>query len=136
MKRSLYLFFITFLIACSPETVCENLICTEQFESISIRFLDGEGKPLIVKDFRAINLRTQKSLDSENLIDTTYAKGIYTVASDANLHDLSEKGDRIKVSAKHPVSGVSKESEFVVSGGKCACHVKKVSGPAEIKFED
>lgn len=136
MKQLLYSLSITLLISCSPETICDDLICTLEFRSVNIKFLDAEGDPLVVKDFKAINLRTQKSMVTENLIDTIYAKGIYTVASDANLHDLSEKGDKIRVSAKHPVNGITKESEFVITGGKCSCHVGKISGPEQIKFED
>jgi hypothetical protein len=39
---------------------------------------------------------------------------------------LSEAGDSIKVVAKK--GNLSNTSYFVVAGGRCACHISKVSG--------
>ena len=63
-----------------------------------------------------------------------FTLGVYVVATDINLVDLSTEGDRIKISATNPTNGTLKEAEFVVSGGICKCNVTKISGPEIISF--
>ena len=101
---------------------------------VTVKFIDANGNPLEVKDFKVVNLRTNKDLTSSNYIDPINAKGNYLVVTDANTKDLSTKGDQIKVSARHPVNGTIREANFLVSGGECACHISKISGPEEIIF--
>lgn len=113
---------------------CENLVCTQEFRTITMKFTDTNGDPLLVKDFKSINLRTNKELSSTNNDATIFTKGVYIVASDINLRDLSNEGDHIKISATHPTNGTLKVADFVVSGGTCNCHVSKISGPEIISF--
>ncbi|TKC00629.1 hypothetical protein [Pedobacter cryophilus] len=131
--------FITVIMfwSCNkPEEInCENLICTQEFRIVNVKFIDALGNAIEVKDFKSLNLRTNKDLTSSNYVDPINAKGYYTVVTDANTKDLSSKGDYIRVSAKHPVNGTIKEVDFVVSGGECACHISKISGPEEIVFK-
>jgi len=138
MKCSLYCLLAIGLIASSCKTTkeraCEDLVCTMEFRTVTVKFLDNLGKPVVVKDFRSINLRNHESMRGGRL-DADTAKGIYTVASDANLKGLTNKGDTVLVFAKHPLSNVLKEGKFVISGGVCACHIAKVSGPDTIVFE-
>jgi hypothetical protein len=93
---------------------------------ISVQFKKADGSNVAVTNFRSINKRTNSELaqsSSEGL------PGHYTVASDADLHSLSPKGDTIQVSANHLRTGATISGLFVVSGGKDACHVEKLSGP-------
>ncbi len=99
---------------------------------VQVKFKNASGNPVSVKDFSAINKRTGESTVQNNEPPTVNNQGIYTVASDADVKKLTESGDVITVSATHPATNKTTSAEFVVSGGKCACHITKVSGPAEI----
>ena len=136
MKPLLCIILVLFLGSCHnvEQAPCENLICTQEFRMITVKFTDTNGEPLLVKDFKSINLRTNKPLTSSNIDATIFTKGVYIVATDTNLSDLSNEGDRIKVSATHPTNGTLKEAEFVISGGICNCHVSKISGPEVVSF--
>ncbi|MES2873079.1 MAG: hypothetical protein V4708_05105 [Bacteroidota bacterium] len=113
-------------------SACEPMICTQEFRMVQVRIKDAWGNPVAVKDFTAINKRTGKSTVQDNEPATVNNQGIYTVASDADVKNLSNSGDVIKVTATHPATNKTVSYEFVVSGGKCACHINKVSGPEDI----
>ena len=99
---------------------------------VQIKFTDTSGNALTVKDYSSINKRTNKPMMQNNEPTTINNKGNYIVASDADRAQLSESGDTILVSATHPQTNKKIETEFVVSGGICACHINKISGPAEV----
>lgn len=136
MKASVCIILVLFLGSCNAvkQMPCENLICTKDFRSITVAFTDTNGEPLQVKNFKSINLRTNQTLTSSNINPISSIKGVYLVATDEDLKDLSYEGDRIKISATHPTNGALKEAEFVISGGICNCHVSKISGPEIITF--
>ena len=136
MKRIILPFLASILFcACTEndELSCDEKVCTMQFESVNVKFIDSNGSPLIVKDYQSSNLRTGKFLSVTTAVDTIRAKGFYTVASDVNLKELNTS-DKILVSSKHPVTNVLKQAEFTISGGECACHVGKIAGPDTIRF--
>jgi hypothetical protein len=110
MKPILFLFSVMFCWSCNKavKTSCENLICTMEFRAVGVKFIDANGRPLVVKDFKSINLRTGKEFTNLNNIDTVYFKGYYNIVTDANTNELATEGDKIKVSARHPISGVLK----------------------------
>ena len=99
---------------------------------MQIRIKDALGNPVAVKDFKAINKRTGKSTAQDNDSISFGNQGNYTVASDADVRELSETGDSITVTAVHPQTNKKLSADFVISGGKCACHINKVSGPVEL----
>lgn len=138
MNKLIYVFSLVIFLfsACSTvnKSECENLICTEEFRMVQVKFIDASGNPVSVKDFAAINKRTGESTVQNNEPATINNRGNYIVASDADLKKLSEAGDVINVSATHPISNKKIEAEFVVSGGICACHISKISGPAIMTF--
>ncbi|WP_207533338.1 hypothetical protein [Desertivirga arenae] len=140
MKR---LIFMAGLAACiascetiekSQATDCPSKICTEEFRSVSVKFVDGNGHAVKVKNYTSINKRTNNSLLKGIVPDTVTAEGIALVASDANLADISESGDSVIVTGKHPVSNKTVRGSFYMMGGKCSCHISKVSGPAQLVF--
>lgn len=139
MKKQFFLLLLIsiFLTSClgQKEVTCENLICTQEFRSIPVKFVDADGKPVAVKEFKAVNTRTKKVMSEGRDQNFPTTEGVYTIASDANLKDLSENGDIILVSAKNAATQVKKEAEFKVVGGVCSCHVHKISGPDEIVFD-
>lgn len=139
MKKQIILLSLIsiFLSSClgQKEVSCENLICTQEFRSIAVKFVDTDGNPVAVTGFKAINTRTKKVLSESRDQNFPTTEGVYTVASDANLKDLSVEGDIILVSAKNASTQAKKDAEFKIVGGVCSCHVHKVSGPDEIVFD-
>lgn len=125
------------LLSCTNKvlvTDCPSKICTQEFRSVSVKFKDSAGKPILVKDFSAIIKRTGKSTKLYPT-DTTYSKGSYSVVTDFDTKNLLPEGDTIVVSAVNPTINQKRIVQFVVSGGKCACHIQKVSGPEEVVFD-
>jgi hypothetical protein len=136
MKRIILAFLIiVFFNSCTEESqeTCEARVCTQMYATLSVKFIDFNGKPVVVKNYQSKNLRTGKLLNATFVTDTINYKGYYYVVTDANLKDLSDS-DKVLVSAKHPVTNVLKQAEFTISGGECACHVGKIAGPDEIRF--
>ena len=138
MIKLIYVFSLVIFLfsACSTvnKSECENLVCTEEFRMVEVKFIDASGNPVSVKDFAAINKRTGESTVQNNEPATINNRGNYIVASDADVKKLSEAGDVINVSATHPISNKKIEAEFVISGGICACHISQISGPAIMTF--
>ncbi|MGV3684194.1 MAG: hypothetical protein ACO1NS_01125 [Daejeonella sp.] len=137
MKKLFYILSITSVcfFSCSAtnnQPDCENMICTQEFRMVQVVFKDSVGKPLNVKAFSAVNKRTGENMARNSDPSNEPSQGVYIVASDADVRKLSEKGDVIQVSASHPVTNKNVISEFVVTGGICACHINKISGPSEI----
>ncbi|WP_306552011.1 hypothetical protein [Daejeonella sp.] len=128
-----FLILVVFLGSCSSSepAVCENMVCTTEFRTITVKFLDDSGNPLLVNNFSAVNKRTGRSMSQNSIIN---GLGIYVLASDADLKELSEKGDIVLVSASNPKNNSKVTAEFVISGGLCICHVSKISGPETIKI--
>jgi hypothetical protein len=136
MKQLLFILFVVSisLSSCSitnPTEACENKICTQEFRMVHVIFKDASGAHVQVSDFTAVNERTGERTGQDPDPSTVSNQG-YVVASDSDVKSLSEKGDKIKVNARHALTGKSVTAEFVVSGGICACHINKISGPSEI----
>ncbi len=138
MRKLVFIFSVSvsFLFACSATKTnpveCGQMICTQEFRMVQVKFKDAAGNPVTVKDYSAVNKRTGVSTVQDNDPATVNNQGIYIVASDADVKKLSESGDVITVSATHPATNNKVTAEFVVKGGACACHISKVSGPSEI----
>jgi len=131
--KNFFLIFGVFLVSCSgsdPE-VCEDMACTTEFRMVTVKFLDDSGIPQVVNDYSAVNKRTGRSMTQTSNMG---GLGIYIVASDSDITELSEKGDIVLVTATNPKTNSKVTAEFVISGGLCICHVGKISGPETIKI--
>lgn len=137
MKKLLYFCLpVALAVSCHKNNAAEQTpctmagVCTMEFRSVTVRFLNKQGNPLSVENFVSINTRTGKPLAYAG---PTGAPGYYKVATDSNLKELSDAGDDILVSAKNPETGQTMSIAFKVAGG-CACHVSKLSGPEQVSF--
>jgi hypothetical protein len=131
--QNIILILCLFLASCSgydPE-VCEDVVCTTEFRTITVKFVDEFGNPQIVKDYTAVNKLTGRSMTQ---MSNMFGSGTYVVASDSDLKELSEKGDIVLVSAINPKNNAKVSAEFVISGGLCICHIAKISGPESVKI--
>jgi hypothetical protein len=102
-----------------------------EFRMITVKFVDTNGSPQIVKDFKVVNKRTGEIITPVN--DMTN-QGLYVVASDSDILKLSEKGDNVLVSATDSKTNAKVQAEYLIAGGVCSCHVTKISGPDTVKL--
>jgi hypothetical protein len=126
------------LLVCSAcrktrQTACGAQECTDLFASIGARFFDKNNSPVIITDFKVLDLRTNKAI-VKAVPANSVASNYMEILDDNDLKSLSSEGDMIQVTATDPVSGQTKITLFKISGG-CNCHVAKLSGPDSITFD-
>ena len=109
-------------------------MCTQEFRSVNVTFKNASGAPITVKDFTSVIRRTGKKLQS-GAADAVNSPRSYVVITDSDTENLLADGDIIDVSAVNLQTNQNKTAQFVVSCGKCACHINKISGPTEIVFD-
>jgi hypothetical protein len=109
-------------------------MCTEEFVSITIAFEKPDGQPVVVRDYQVRHLSNGKILQTDQTGATTQP-GTYVVSSDRQLDLFSDSGAMVEVSGKDPVSGKTGMAKLKIRGGKCNCHVSKLSGPEKILFD-
>ncbi|RZK81897.1 MAG: hypothetical protein EOO92_03720 [Pedobacter sp.] len=138
-KLSLFLLAATLLISCDKEETeqdcAADVVCDASFAMISIQFVDKDNKGIEIKDYSAINQRTKDSVHSASSATINTTPGTFIVVDDANRSKLSTSGDEIKVSGTNPLTNQTKSATIKVAGGKCACHVTKISGADKITFD-
>ncbi|HEY0771503.1 MAG TPA: hypothetical protein VGD31_14350 [Sphingobacteriaceae bacterium] len=133
IKFTVLLSVLLYLSGCSLDNSDCSAMCTTDFRYVTIKFSNSAGQPVVVNGYKSVNLRTGLQLQTPPP-DTVHFKGIYIVASDSNILQLSTAGDTIQVHARDPKTDTEKTARFVVAGGECKCHITKKSGPEEIIF--
>lgn len=126
------------LLSCKKkksDSECEPRACTAQFVSLSINYVNNKGAGTDVKDFTVVNQRTGDKKYPTMSGNITVIRGSYVFADDGNTKSLSEQGDDLKITATSVETNQTKSVIVKVSGGKCACHISKVSGPEQVVFD-
>ncbi|WP_183563836.1 hypothetical protein [Mucilaginibacter sp. SP1R1] len=135
-KQLLFVLLIVVCLGCSKKNrqtaPCNPGMCTMIFTTIGIHFVDQAGKDVTVKDFTAINMRTNRSVKSEPLNGS--ASGGHVIATDGNMKEFTNDGDDVKVTVTNVATNQTKSVVVKIAGG-CACHVSKVSGPDTVVFD-
>jgi len=137
-KIALVLLLGVALLACKKNKTtsdCGDKICTEEFASVTLKFVDNKGAGAEVKDFSVINQRTGERIAANSSIYTSTIKGVFIIVDDNNKLGLSEQGDNLKITGTSVETNQTKSDVIKVSGGKCACHINKISGPQQIAFD-
>ncbi|RVU02010.1 hypothetical protein EOD41_08650 [Mucilaginibacter limnophilus] len=109
---------------------CPDKPCTMMFASVPVRYADKNGQPVSVKNFKAVILRTNEDITHTD----NHTGSMFTVADDSDRKKLTEAGDNILITATDSASNVTRTDTIKVAGGVCSCHVVRVSGPEEIRF--
>jgi len=127
---------VILLAACdkTDNSNCQDKICDESFATLVVKFVDKNGEGVAVDNYSAVNQRTGDTL-SVATSDINSETGIYIVASDRHISKLSESGDSVKVTGTYTKSAQTKSAIIKVKGGNCACHISKIDGPEQIKFD-
>jgi len=134
----LTLLFVSTLLSCEEKTNepdCEDKMCTMEFRSLVIKFVDNKGAAAEVKDFSVVNQRTGEKVNANSSIGANLPKGSYVTVDDGNTKKLSEAGDDLKITGTSVETNQTKSAIVKVKGGKCACHIQKVSGPEQVTFD-
>jgi len=137
-KIVLALLLVSALLSCKEKTTdtgCEDRICTEEFRSLVIKFVDNKAVTAEVKDFNVINQRTGEKVYASSAAASSLIKGSFIIVDDGNTKSLSEAGDDLKITGTSVETNQTKSAIIKVKGGKCACHIEKVSGPEQIAFD-
>lgn len=120
----------------SEEEECPPTPCTMDFRSIGVIFKDAKGDTVSVNNYSVSLKSTGISLPSASSEMVSPEGSGYLVANDGDKSELSVEGDILVITGTHPVTGETKTSEMVVSGGRCECHVNRVSGEQTIIFNE
>jgi len=122
------LLILTGLSSCEEKEILpeEQIVCTLDFRTVSVRFKNAAGNYIAVSDFKSVVERTGVTLDTNNELGSLY----YTVASDLDKKKLSVAGENVNVTATNPSNGNVITAKFKIAGD--ACHISKISGPDEI----
>ncbi|AOM77493.1 hypothetical protein [Pedobacter steynii] len=137
-KLILILLMGSALLSCKKKTTdseCGDRICTEEFRSFVITFLNNKAVGTEVKDLSVINQRTGERVYANSSMTTNLTKGSYLIVDDGNTKSLSEEGDDLKITGTSVETNQTKSATIKVKGGKCACHIDKISGPLQITFD-
>ncbi|WP_316843462.1 hypothetical protein [Pedobacter psychrodurus] len=137
-KITLVLLMGIALVACKKNkstSDCGNKMCTEEFVMTGIKFADKNGAGAEIKDLSVINQRTGEKLYAKSSASISTVKGYYVVLDDANKLQLSEQGDDLKITGTSITTNQTKSAIVKVSGGKCACHISRISGAEQITFD-
>jgi len=136
-KITLVLLLGVALLTCKKNKTsdCGDKICTEEFASVMLKFVDNKGAGAEVKDFNVINQRTGERVTANSSISTSTIKGAFIIVDDNNKLGLSEEGDDLKITGTSVETKQTKSVVIKVRGGKCACHISKVSGQDQVAFD-
>lgn len=105
------------------------------FASVMLKFVNNKGAGAEVKDFKVVNQRTGEKLQANSSISINTIKGAFVVVDDGNIKSLSEQGDDLKITGTSVETKQTKSVVIKVRGGKCACHIGKVSGQDQVAFD-
>jgi len=140
-KRSIVVLFVMAgLLACSKKNYdtkgCPpDQICTEEFASIGVQFVNKAFNTVKIKDFTVTNMRTNAAIVAKNVIDPGFAPDIYFIATDSNKSEFSTQGDDIRITATDAATGKTATAILKISGG-CNCHILNLSGNNKIVFDE
>jgi hypothetical protein len=102
---------------------------------VTFSFTNKDGVGIGIKNYSAVNQRTGDTIKVSGMASLSLTPGTYVVVDDNYVKKLSEQGDDIKVSGTLEATNQTKTAILKVSGGKCACHIEKISGPEKIAFD-
>ena len=136
IKNSLFLLLFSLLLASAcknnqKNSACGTQVCTDLFAEVTVTFHNNTDTPINIQNLTVTDQRTGAVV--VNQLPST-ATGTYVIASDSNLKLLSAAGDNLLVTATDPATGQALTFTEKVTGGTCACHVAKVSGPEIVTF--
>jgi len=137
MKTKLLPLLLVIFTSCASQqeskTKCGSVVCTDEFIMIPVKIISSKGHEINFKNYKVIDLTTGKEVRS-NTWPGRNNPGTIVVADDSHLHSFPERGEDLQLQITRKDDRVVK-ADYKISGGKCACHVSKLSGPDEVDLD-
>jgi hypothetical protein len=140
MKTKLILLALLSVAACksqkkSSNNGCEAVMCTQEFKMIPVKLISTSGKEVTFKSYKIMEVATGKEVKNNNdLPNTGENANTLIIADDSHLRQFAEKGTDLQLQITRADDKVVK-ADFKISGGKCACHVAKLTGPDQVDID-
>ena len=120
--------FALIVVSCNDDNNCNgNLVCTEEFRTVLIEIVDGDGEPVTLDSYTVTNLDTETTLQVE---DVPGISG-YPIANDALLDELPRDGHNLELVGL--LNGAEVVRETFLVGHDC-CHVILLEGNTTIQL--
>lgn len=135
MKSGYILLFCLIIIlvaGCKEENQQQQLICTEQYETISVKIKDIQNIPVALENFKVTRLvdQTDMTVKVDPAGYTIMQKqGTYPITSDFFERQLNKKNVEVVFTGMKDGKIVVNQQYSITSDG---CHVKLISGEREI----
>ncbi|WMN11705.1 hypothetical protein QYS49_39330 [Marivirga salinae] len=131
----LVLFSVSFF-SCEDENLdsddCDgNIICTEEFVTISLEITNQQGDPIVLDDFYTF-YDSRKKFEYE-LNDIQLGTGIYPVLTDTEMDEVEREGTTLIFVGEK--GGRNIVEHQMVIGHDC-CHVQLIAGDDKIVIEE
>lgn len=107
----------------SKDVNCKRVACTEDFRMITVSFKDHNGNAIELESFQVFYKETGKEFPLDEDLLTGMEKGVYVIASDRDMEDVTMEGTDLIFRAS--TSTKSTISEDVVIGKDC-CHIDRL----------
>ncbi|MFQ3212988.1 MAG: hypothetical protein ACJAT1_001710 [Marivirga sp.] len=109
---------------------CTAVACTEEFRTITLTVSDQNGDPVIFDDYYTfIDSRNRFKIEQ----DVSFiAQGIYPVASDAELNQLSFEGTILTFVGEIDDQNIIEHQMLI---GKDCCHISLISGEMTVQID-
>lgn len=137
MKIIVFLIALLGLTACVSQeethTKCGSVVCTDEFIMIPIKVIATQSNKVDFKRYKVINLATGKEIKSNNWPGKDNP-GTLVIADDGHRRSFSEKGTDLQLQITRKDDRIVKVN-YKISGGPCACHVSKISGPDQVDID-
>lgn len=130
MKYTFLILLVMVVVSCDDDNnqnCSGNLVCTEEFRTVLIDVVDGDGAAITLDSFTATNLDTNTSIDLQSF------QGIdgYPIADDSMLNEIPREGQQIEFVGILNGEQVAKETFLV---GHDCCHVIVLEGNTTIEI--
>lgn len=137
MKIFAALLSLGLLTACASQqeshTKCGSVVCTDEFIMIPVKVIATKSADVSFKTYKVINANTGKEVKS-NVWPGKGNQGTIVIADDGHRRSFPEKGANLELQITRNDGRVVKNA-YKISGGKCACHVSKLSGPDQVDID-
>lgn len=114
-------------------TKCGSIICTNEFVMIPVNVIATKSSQIEFKTYKVIDVTTGKEIKSNGFAGKNNPNTII-VADDGHRKNFPEKGEDLQLLITRKDDRVVKV-DYKISGGPCACHVSKLSGPDEVDLD-
>lgn len=137
MKIIVFVSALFLLSACvsqqETKTKCGSVVCTDEFIMIPVKVIATKSSSVDFKTYKVINLATGKEVKS-NSWPGRDNPGTIVIADDGHRRSFPEKGADLELQITRKDDRVIKQ-DYKIAGGKCACHVSKISGPDQVDID-